>query len=129
MLVKEAGGAILTWAIEGAVNFVRNGFRLQIPEVVEEATEAYREREDWLTNFINERCIREPNARVGAADLYREYREWAESTGDYVRRLNDFDTTMEAAGFQKIRPKNRKAWLGLRLDLEAKFGNPYAATV
>lgn len=129
VLVKEAGGAILSWAIEGAVNFVRNGFRLQIPEVVEEATEAYREREDWLTNFINERCIREPNARVGAADLYREYREWAESTGDYVRRLNDFDTTMEAAGFQKIRPKNRKAWLGLRLDLEAKFGNPYAATV
>lgn len=129
VLVKEAGGAILSWAIEGAVNFVRNGLRLQIPEVVEEATEAYREREDWLTNFINERCIREPNARVGAADLYREYREWAESTGDYVRRLNDFDTTMEAAGFQKIRPKNRKAWLGLRLDLEAKFGNPYAATV
>lgn len=129
VLVKEAGGAILSWAIEGVANFVRNGFRLQIPEVVEEATEAYREREDWLTNFINERCIREPNARVGAADLYREYREWAESTGDYVRRLNDFDTTMEAAGFQKIRPKNRKAWLGLRLDLEAKFGNPYAATV
>lgn len=128
VLVKEAGGAILTWAIEGAVNFVRNGFRLDIPEVVEEATEAYREREDWLTNFINERCIREPNARVGAADLYREYREWAESTGDYIRRLNDFDTTMEAAGFQKIRPKNRKAWLGLRLDHETGLGNRWGAT-
>ena len=129
VLVKEAGGAILSWAIQGAVNFARNGYKLDIPEAVEEITDAYRAREDWLTNFINERCIREPNARVGAADLYREYREWAESTGDYVRRLNDFDTTMEAAGFQKIRPKNRKAWLGLRLDLEAKFGNPYAATV
>lgn len=128
VLVKEAGGDILSWAIEGAVNFVRNGFRLDIPEVVEEATEAYREREDWLANFINERCIREPNARVGAADLYREYRDWAESTGDYVRRLNDFDTTMEAAGFQKIRPKNRKAWLGLRLDHEAGLGNRWGAT-
>ena len=129
VLAKEAGGAILSWAIEGAVNFIRNGFRLQIPEVVEDATEAYREREDWLTNFINERCVKEPNARVGAAELYREYRDWADSTGDYVRRLNDFDTTMEAAGFKKIRPKNKKSWLGLRIDLEAKFGNPYAATV
>lgn len=129
VLVKEAGGAILTWAIEGAVNFVRNGFRLDIPEVVEESTEAYRAREDWLSNFINERCIKDPNARVGAADLYREYREWAESTGDYVRRLNDFTTTMEAAGFQNIRPKNKSTWVGLRLDLEAKFGNSYAATV
>lgn len=129
VLAKEAGGAILTWAIEGAVNFVRNGFRLDIPGVVEEATETYRAREDWLTNFIDERCIREPNARVGAADLYREYREWAESTGDYVRRLNDFTATMEAAGFHKITPKGKKVWEGLRLDLEAKFGNPYAATV
>ena len=129
VLAKEAGGAILTWAIEGAVNFVRNGFRLDIPEVVEEATEAYRARENWLDSFINERCIREPNARVGAADLYREYREWAESTGDYVRRLNDFTATMEAAGYHKITPKGKKVWEGLRLDLEAKFGNPYAATV
>ena len=129
VLAKEAGGAILSWAIEGAMNFVRNGFHLDIPEVVEEATEAYREREDWLTNFINERCIRDQNARVGAADLYREYREWAESTGDYVRRLNDFTATMEAAGYHKITPKGKKVWEGLRLDLEAKFGNPYAATV
>ena len=82
-----------------------------------------------MTNFINERCIREPNARVGAADLYREYREWAESTGDFIRRLNDFTTTMEAAGYHKITPKGKKVWEGLRLDLEAKFGNPYAATV
>lgn len=127
VLTNEAGEAILSWAIEGAVNFVRNGFRLQIPEAVEEATEAYREREDWLTNFINERCIRESNSRVGAAELYREYRDWAESTGDYVRRLNDFDTSMEAAGFQKIRPHNRKAWLGLRLDLDAKIANHWGA--
>lgn len=129
VLVKEAGDAILSWAIEGAVNFVRNSFRLDIPEAVEEATEAYRQREDWLTNFINERCIREPNARVGAADLYREYQEWAESTGDYVRRINDFTATMEAAGFQNVRPKNKSTWIGLRLDLEEKFGNPYAARV
>lgn len=97
--------------------------------MVAEATEEYRQREDWLTNFINERCVREPNARVGAAELYREYREWAETTGDYIRRLNDFDAGMESAGYQKIRPKNKKSWLGLKIDLEAKFGSPYAATV
>lgn len=129
VLIRESGGAILSWAIEGAVNFVRNGFRLAIPEAVAEATAQYREREDWLTNFISERCIREPNARVGAADLYQEYRDWAESTGDFIRRLNDFDTSMETAGFQKIRPKGKKSWIGLRLDMAAKYGNHYAATV
>ena len=129
LLVKEAGGAILSWAVEGAVNFVRNGFKLDVPDVVAEATEEYRQREDWLNNFIGERCVKEPNSRVGAAELYREYRDWAEATGDYVRRLNDFTVAMEAAGFQKIAPKNKRTWIGLRIDLEAKFANPYAATV
>lgn len=129
VLAKEAGPAILAWAIQGAVNFARNGYKLDIPEAVEEVTDAYREREDWLSNFISERCIKEPNARVSASDLYREYREWAESTGDYVRRLNDFDVMMETAGFQKIRPKNKKTWIGLRLDMGAQFGNAYAARV
>ena len=128
VLAREAGGAILAWAIEGAVRFVRNGFRLDVPQSVKEATEAYQEREDWLSNFIQERCIREPNARVGAAELYRAYRNWAADTGDFVRRLNDFDTAMEAAGYQKIKPKNRKSWLGLRLDQTAMFQTYCGAT-
>lgn len=66
-LVKEAGGAILAWAIEGAQNFARNGFHLDIPECVEEATEAYRGRENWLENFINERCVRETEATAAFA--------------------------------------------------------------
>ena len=36
ILVQEAGPSILAWAIEGAVNFARNGYQLQTPDVVEE---------------------------------------------------------------------------------------------
>lgn len=129
VLVKQAGPIILAWTIQGAMNFVRNGFKLDIPDAVAEATEEYRGRENWLENFIEERCIREPNARVGARDLYLEYRDWANDVGDYVRRENDFAAAMETAGFQKMRPKNRKTWLGLRLDFGVKFGKPYAVRV
>ena len=34
--------------------------------------EEYRSRENWLEHFIDNRCIREPNARVGARELYPE---------------------------------------------------------
>ena len=122
VLARECGGAILAWGIEGAVNFVRNGFKLDIPDVVAEATEEYRQREDWLTNFINERCIREPNAREGARALYLEYKAWAQDGGEYVRRENDFAVAMEAAGFQQITPKNRKTWTGLRIDRTVAYG-------
>lgn len=30
------------------MNFAHNGYQLQIPNVVEEVTEAYRGQEDWL---------------------------------------------------------------------------------
>ena len=129
VLVEQAGPAILQWAVEGAVNFVSNFFRLTIPDCVAEVTEQYKEREDWLSNFISERCICEPNARVGASELYAEYREWAGNAGDYVRRLNDFNSAMEAAGYEKRAPKNRKTWYGLRINLGEKFGNAWAATV
>lgn len=72
-LVEKAGGAILAWAIQGAVDFIKNGFKLVIPDVVAMATEEYQNRENWLENFIDERCVREPNARVGARALYANH--------------------------------------------------------
>lgn len=126
VLAKEAGSAILSWAIEGAVNFVRNGFKLDVPDIVAEATEAYRQREDWLANFINERCIKDPNAREGARALYLEYRSWAEESGEYVRRENDFAEAMAKAQYRKVQYRGKPQYIGLRIDHSADFsGNAY----
>lgn len=116
-LVQQAGPSILSWAIQGAINFAHNGYRLQIPDVVEQVTELYRGQEDWVGNFLAECCSREAGARIGAAELYQAYRAWAERSGDYVRRLPDFNAAMEATGFQKITPKNKRTWVGLRLSI------------
>lgn len=128
-LVEKAGPAILTWMIQGAVDFIRNGCDLTIPDIVAEATEAYRDRENWLENFITERCIKEPNARVGARNLYLEYKDWSSENGEYTRRESDFKTALEGAGYQQITPKNRKTWLGLRLaERYETAGNHWGAT-
>lgn len=127
-LVKEAGPAILAWVIQGAMNFIKNDFKLIIPDCVEEATEAYRDRENWLENFINERCVREPDARAGARDLYLEYKDWAQENGEFVRRENDFAAAMEVAGYHKVAPKNRKAWVGLRLVTAEYINSPIRKT-
>lgn len=118
-LAKEAGSAILAWAIEGAVNFVRNGFKLDIPDVVEEATEEYRQREDWLSNFIGERCIKEETARTGARALYLEYKAWAQDAGEYTRRENDFSAAMLTAGYRKVKIKGKPFYYGLAIEMPA----------
>lgn len=121
VLVEKAGPAILTWMLQGAVNFAQNGYKLTIPDVVEMAVEDYRQRENWLENFLSERCILEPDARAPAGELYQVYRQWAEESGDYVRRQIDFNIAMEQRGFSKITPKNKRTWIGLKLDYQQKY--------
>lgn len=122
VLTEQAGGAILSWMVEGAVNFVRNGCKLDVPDAVAEATQEYREREDWLNNFINDLCVKGPGFHVAAHELYLAYRGWAEEAGEFVRRENDFSTAMSVAGYQKLRSKNGKTYLGLRIDDAARQG-------
>lgn len=120
-LVEEAGPAILSWCIVGAIDFARNGYKLTTPDVVAVTAEEYRRREDWLENFLSEQCILEPGAEVRAGALYQAYKEWAEDAGDYVRRLIDFNAAMEKRGFTSKAPKNKKSWIGIRLDLQQRF--------
>ena len=128
VLVEKAGGAIMSWIIEGAVNFCRNKFKLDIPEVVAEATENYRSQEDWLSNFIDDRCVRDRNAKSGARELYLAYSEWCMEIGDFKRREREFAAAMEIAGFQNIKPQNKSTWKGLKLNMSRSFENPYGAT-
>lgn len=126
LLATQAGPAILAWAIEGAIGFIRNGFRLDIPVAVSEATEEYRQREDWLNNFIDERCVRDANAREAPRRLYTEYKTWAQDNGEYVRRESDFCAAMTAAGFQKLKVRGRYCYVGLRVDYASQISTPYS---
>lgn len=115
-LVEEAGPAILAWALQGAKLFSQNGYTLQIPDIVAELTEEYRGREDWLSNFLQECCTLEPNARAPAGELYQMYREWAERSGDYVRRDVEFVSALEGRGFSRRVSGGRRFWPGIKID-------------
>lgn len=114
VLAEQAGPAILHWAIEGSVNFIKNGYRLIIPDSVARATMAYQARENWISNFIAECCI--SGARVSGGELYAAYRTWAASTGEYARRQCDFVAAMEGAGYKKFTSNGRAYWLGIGLE-------------
>lgn len=125
-LVEEAGPSILTWAIQGATNFAGNGYRLQVPDTVAEMMEEYREREDWLSNFLAEYCIPEPGARTPAGELYQLYREWAKNNGDHVHRNVDFNAAMEERGFHRVIRHNKRFWEGLQITMRPQYSFPVA---
>ena len=122
-LAANCGGAILQWCIDGAKAFYENGYRLpEAPEAVKTATATYRQRENWVQLFLSECCIVERSANVRCGALYDAYKRYAAESGDYCRRLADFNAAMESAGFRQIEHGGRrKYWTGIRLDLAAPY--------
>ena len=125
-LVEEAGPSILSWAIQGAMSFAQNGYRLQIPDTVAKTMQNYREREDWLSNFLAEYCMPEPGARAPAGELYQLYREGAKSNGERSQRNVDFNATMEGHGFHRVIRHNKRSWEGLRITMRPQYHFPVA---
>ena len=58
-LLAERDG-ILSWAVQGCLNWQRLG-RLDPPQQVVDATEEYFEAEDALGRWLEERCVRTAN--------------------------------------------------------------------
>ena len=124
VLLREDGNAILRWIIEGAGMFCRNGNRLPaVPAIVREATNAYRTGEDWIGNFISERCEVGSRYCVMGGQLYASYRQWAEANGEYVRRNRDFAAALAAGGFASRHTNRGALWEGLKIMPE--YGTTY----
>ena len=114
-LVQNCGEAIMQWIVEGAAMFYNNNFKLDAPEEVKAATEAYKEANDWLSRFIDERCELGIGKTEKAGGLLFAYRAWAEGSGEYVRQDGDFTAEMERRGYEKSKNKHGAFWYGLTL--------------
>lgn len=114
-LVKEAGGAILTWIIEGAKKAIDCDFHLKKPQVVEDAINEYRGKNDWLGIFLEDCCEVDASYIQKSGALYQEYREYCARIGEYTRSTTDFYTALETAGFKRKKTRNGAMVVGIRL--------------
>ena len=80
---------------------------------VESATAEYRQAEDKVAQFVEERCERAASAESKASELFAAYKAWAESQNELALRQTRFGTRLSDMGFQK-RSSNGIIYLGLR---------------
>ena len=114
-LVDNAGGAVLSWLIEGAKKVIEANYQINRPQCVLDAIGAYREGNDWLGNFINECCEADKSYQAKSGDLYNRYREYCNENGEYTRSTSDFYAALEQAGFKKTRTHSARYIMGLQL--------------
>lgn len=117
-LVENAGGAVLAWMIEGARRFIANGCTLTPPQCVRDEVQKYRTASDWLSHFLEDCCVVDKAAKVGAGQLLSAYRGYCSETGEYCRRQDELKAALSAAGYECKKTNKGTFYYGLSLSGE-----------
>jgi putative DNA primase/helicase len=111
-LLGEAPG-ILSWAVEGAVRWHREG--LSKPERVDVAGKEWRKESDQIGRFIRERCLTRRSAQAKARELYLAYKLWAEEGGERFATETAFGSRVTDLGYEKKRGEAGATYHGIGL--------------
>lgn len=117
-LFEHAGGAILSWVIEGSKKVIKDNYKITPPQKVCDAIEHYRDSNDWLSYFLSERCEIDSSYIAKSGEVYNEYRIFCTQMGEYIRSTTDFYTALETMGFEKFRDRNGRYIKGLKLKTD-----------
>lgn len=115
---------ILAWCIRGAAEFLDKG--LGEPEEVNQAGDAWKEKDDPLKGFVEDCCELGETHFVTIADLVTAYHLWAEENGErWTLSREAFRTRLVSKGFterhgRRLGPESKQArtWEGLQLASE-----------
>jgi putative DNA primase/helicase len=111
--LKAEWPGILQWAVDGCLAWQRDG--LNTPPVVETATREYFAAEDALSRWLEDRTELKPGFWENASDLFRNWKEWAESGGEFVGSQKRFSESLASKGVAQVRKKTGRGFEGIRL--------------
>jgi putative DNA primase/helicase len=111
--LKAEWSGILRWAIEGCLAWRREG--LNPPAVVTAATERYFVEEDAFARWIEDRTERKDGFFESSSALWEDWKEWADSTGEFAGKQKQFSLTLEARGYCKDRNNKARGFKGIAL--------------
>lgn len=120
-LIDNASGYIMKWIIEGAKEAYKLGGKIPEPSIVTNAIERYKEKNNWLQQFIDDMCIIDKKAMQKSGEFYTEYRNYCLRNGEYCRSTTDFYTELENAGFERKKLMSGMHIRGISIKKETDF--------
>jgi len=112
-LLAERDG-ILRWMVEGAQKYLQDGLQLSPRMEAERAT--YRKESDLLGEFLADKTVPSPGAKVNQGFLYQDYRKWCEEDAG-VRPISKKSFTQRLAerGYIEGKSGTNRFYCGLAL--------------
>ena len=110
--LREEADFILGWAIDGALKYYEKGGLQRSPHVIESSSRYFSDA-DVIEQWIDEDCVVEPGTVTPVANLFDNYKNWAEEAG--VKATLDkgrFSQRLKAKGYALDRPHGRDGQAG-----------------
>ena len=114
-LFENAGGAILSWIIDGAKRIIAKSYKLDTPGIVSNAVSEYRADNDWFQKFLSDCCEVDPSYSEQSSAVYNAYRDYCNRNDEPVRSTTDFYNALTGAGFSRKKCKNCVTISGLQI--------------
>lgn len=114
--LKAEVSGILAWLVRGCLAWQKEG--LNPPDIVKAATEDYKNDEDTLGHFIEERCTLGASCHVRAGELFQAWKAWAETNGITYISGTRFGLEIRRRGFDSYKDKLGIYYQGIGLKGE-----------
>jgi putative DNA primase/helicase len=111
--LKAEAPAILRWAIDGCLDWQRQG--LNPPQTVREASESYLEGEDVLGQWIAERCELGGSEITNFDVLFTDWQQWCQANGGPGWGGKTFSKALDERGFARGKSGLLRGFRGIRL--------------
>ena len=111
--LEDEWPGVLQWMIDGCLDWRKRG--LAPPDAVTRTTDDYFTAQDSFSNWIDDRCERDPNAWTRTIELFASWKEWAERAGVRFGNIKSFAEAMDTACFIRKNNGVARGYTGLRL--------------
>ncbi len=116
--IRKEWPAILQWMIDGCLDWQDKG--LAAPGVVTDATEQYLSDEDAIGRWLEDACVRNPNAWSATRALFSSWTAWCERNKEYAGTQKRLAQGLESHGFKAQRTELARGFSGLAVKEDAR---------
>lgn len=111
--LKHEADAVLSWAVEGLRDYYARG--MAEPDAVSVATNTYRDDNDDLAEFLDERTEHTAGPGATVTELHDAWTVWCQSRRLDAEGRKAFAETLRRRGFETIHTRKGATWRGLAM--------------
>lgn len=90
---QDAMPGIFAWLIEGYRKYRKDGLRM--PESLQKVVKAYEKENDYVLQFLEEKCVKGGDAEMKLKTLYDHYKIWARACGYIATSMKKFNAGLQ----------------------------------